>query len=88
MQGHMHVGRPSLLSLFNTPSQRGSDSVTTPTYIELHKSMPAKCLGENVCHLLICLYVLQPNCSSLNKISQDVVPDVYVFALVMENWIL
>ena len=52
---------------------------------ELHKSMFAKCLGEDVCHLLICLYVLQPNGSPLNTISQEVVPDVYVFALVMEH---
>ena len=43
------------------------------------------CHGENVCHLLICLYVLQPNGSSLNTISQEVVPNVYVFAPVMEH---
>ena len=50
--------------------------------------MSAKCLGENVRHLLIYLYVLQPNGSSLNTISHEVVPDVYVFAPVMEHWIL
>ena len=55
---------------------------------ELHKTVFAKCLGENVCHLLICLYVLQPNGSPLNTISQEVVSDVYVFAPVMEPWIL
>ena len=46
-----------------------------------------KCLGENVCHLLICLYVLQPNGLPLNAISQEVVHDVYVFASVVEHWI-
>ena len=54
---------------------------------ELHKTLSAKCLGENVRHLLICLYVLQPNGSPLNTISQEVVSDVYVFAPVMEHWI-
>ena len=51
--------------------------------IELHKTVSAKCLGENVHHLFICLCVLQPNGSSLNTISQKVVPDVHVFASVM-----
>ena len=32
MQGHMHAGRPSLLFIFNTPSQRGRDLVATPSY--------------------------------------------------------
>ena len=50
--------------------------------------MFAKGLGENVRHLLICLYVLQLNGSSLNTISQEVVLDVYVFASVMEHWML
>ena len=49
--------------------------------------MSAKFLGENVRHLLICLYVLQPNGSYLNTISQEVLPDVYVFALIMKHWI-
>ena len=55
---------------------------------ELQKTVFAKCLGENVCHLLICLYVLQPNGPPLNTISQEVVPDVYMLAPVMEHWIL
>ena len=54
---------------------------------ELHKTMSAKHLNENTCHLLICLYVLQPDGYSLNTISQEVVPNVYVFALVMKHWI-
>ena len=55
---------------------------------ELHKTLLAKCLSEYVCHLLICLNVLQPNGSSLYTVSQEVVPNVYVFTLVMEHWIL
>ena len=47
---------------------------------ELQKTVFAKCLGENVCHLLICLYVLQPNGSSHYTVSQEVVTNVYVFA--------
>ena len=50
--------------------------------------MSAKCLGKNVCHIIICLYVLQPNGSSLNTISEEVVLNVYVFYLVMEHQIL
>ena len=52
---------------------------------ELHKTVSAKCLGENVCHLLIYLNVLQPNGSSLHTVSQEAVPNVYVFSLVIEH---
>ena len=55
---------------------------------ELQKTLSANYLGENVRHLLIYLYVLQPNGSPLNTISQEVVSDVYVFAPIMEYWIL
>ena len=55
---------------------------------ELHKTVYAKCLGENFRHLLICLSVLQLDGSSLNTISQEVVSDVSAFASIMEHWIL
>ena len=75
MQEHMHAGRRR-------------DAVETQLIPELHKTLSTKCLGGNVHHLLIYLYVLQLNGSPLNTISQEVVSDVYVFAPVMEQWIL
>ena len=65
---------------------KGFDS--NPNLYLNFKKLSTKCLGENVYHLLLCLYVLQPNGSPLNSISQEVVFDVYVFSLVMEHWIL
>jgi hypothetical protein len=55
---------------------------------ELFKLLSVQCLGENICHLLISLYVMKPHGSSLYTISDEVIPDIDVLATIMKHWIL
>ena len=49
---------------------------------------PWQGLGENICYLNICRYILQLNCPSLNSVTNEVVPDLNMLRLVMKHWIL
>ena len=49
---------------------------------------PWQGLGENICYLVIYRYILQPNCPSLNPVTNEVVPDLNMLRLVMKHWIL
>jgi hypothetical protein len=55
---------------------------------ELFKLLSAQCLGENICHLLISLYVIKPHGSSLHTILDEMIPDIDVLATIMKHWIL
>ena len=54
---------------------------------ELLKLMSAQCLGNDVFHLLISLYVIKPHGSSLYTIPNEVIPDIDVLATIMKHWI-
>ena len=49
---------------------------------------PWQGLGENICYLVICRYILQLNCPSLNPVTNEVVHDLNMLRLVMKHWIL
>ena len=55
---------------------------------EIFKLLSVQCLGENICHLLISLYVIKPYDSSLYTISDEMIPDIDVLATIMKHWIL
>ena len=45
---------------------------------EVYKLHLRQRLGENVCYLLICGYVLELHCSLLNHVSDEVVFDLQI----------
>ena len=45
-------------------------------------------LHENVCYLLISGYILKLESSLLNTITDEVLPDLYMFRPIVKNWIL
>jgi hypothetical protein len=80
--------RPSKL-YFSTPPLNEEGILNQPHLIfELHKLLFAKCLGEYICHLIICLYVLEPHNSLLYIISYKVIADVNMLATIMKHVIL
>jgi hypothetical protein len=55
---------------------------------ELFKPLFAQCLGKNIYHLLISLYLIKPHDSSLYTIPDEVIPDIDVLAAIMKHRIL
>jgi hypothetical protein len=55
---------------------------------EVDMFAPWQGLGENICNLVVCRYILQLNCASLNPITNEVVPDLNVLRSVMKHWSL
>ena len=45
-------------------------------------------LAENICHLVISRHICQPNCTSLNPVSDKMAPDLDMFRLVVKYQIL
>jgi hypothetical protein len=55
---------------------------------ELFKLLFVQCLGENICHLLITLYVIKPHGSSLYTIPDEMILDIDGLATIMKHRIL
>jgi hypothetical protein len=79
----------TFLATFSTLPLSEEGILSQPHLIyELFKLLFARCLGENICHLLISLYVIKPHSSSLYTISDEVIPDIDVLAMIMKHSIL
>ena len=62
---------------------------TTPNLSLKKTNLPLpKDFCQNICNLLISGNVLQCHCSSLNIISNEMIPDLKMVWAVMKNWIL
>jgi hypothetical protein len=56
--------------------------------MKLHKPDTPKRFGQDVCKLLIGAYMIDVNFTSVNTVTDEVIPCIYVFASFMMNWIL
>jgi len=77
-------GRVGLVFLISdAPFQVGSHPLVQATLLRPITSLLAK-LGDNICNLLICQYVMESNDSSLHHVSNEVILILYVLGLVMK----
>jgi hypothetical protein len=88
MLGRCNVWK-TFLATFSTLPLSEEGILSQPHLIsELFKLFSAQCLGKNVCHLLVSVYVVKPHDSSLYTIPDEVIPDVNVLAMIMKHQIL
>ena len=85
MLGSCNVWKTFLATFSTLPLSKEGIFPQPHMILELYVLMSAQCLGKNICHLLISLYVIKPHSSSLYTIPDEVIPDIDVLATIMKH---